>query len=40
MAIGMTTLALQQLVQIVESRRAGAAGARAQAATAGAEWTE
>jgi TRAP-type C4-dicarboxylate transport system permease small subunit len=40
MAIGMTALALQQLVQIVESRRASAARGRVQAATDGAKWTE
>ena len=40
MAIGMTTLALQQLVQIVESRRGHAADIEAQLASQSAQWEE
>lgn len=40
MAIGMTTLALQQLVQIVESRRGHAADIEAQLAAQGVQWEE
>ena len=38
--IGMTTLALQQLVQIVESRRGHAAEIEAQLASQSAQWEE
>lgn len=40
MAIGMTTLALQQLVQIIESRRSHAADIEAQLAAQSAEWED
>ena len=40
MAIGMTTLALQQLVQIVESRRSHIADIEAQLEAQNAQWTE
>ena len=40
MAIGMTTLALQQLVQIVESRRSHVADIEAQLEAQNAPWTE
>jgi TRAP-type C4-dicarboxylate transport system permease small subunit len=40
MAIGMTSLSLQQLIQIVESRRSHAAELEAQLTVQGAPWTE
>ena len=40
MAIGMTTLALQQLVQIIESRRSHAADLEAQLAAQSAQWED
>ena len=40
MAIGMTTLALQQLVQIIESRRSHVADIEAQLEAQSAEWSE